>query len=191
MRKVIFDIETKNTFAEVGTRDPTLLDLSLVSIYDSETDTITSYLEENLGNLWPILERADVLVGFNSDHFDIPILNKYYPGDLNTIKSLDLLTEIRNSLGRRIGLDAIAEATLGIRKSGHGLQAIEWWRNGEIDKLIKYCEQDVKVTKAVYDFARENGFLQFRADDGLRKIPLDTSSWDTPKEASMTHTLPF
>jgi DEAD/DEAH box helicase domain-containing protein len=191
MRKIIFDIETKNTFAEVGTRDPSLLDLSLISIHDSETDSISSYFENELGKLWPILEHADVLIGFNSDHFDLPILNKYYPGDLGNIKSLDLLVEIRNSLGRRIGLDAIAEATLGIRKSGHGLQAIEWWRNGELDKLRLYCEQDVKVTKSVYDFARENGYLKFRADDGLRKIPLHTEEWDTPQEKSITHTLPF
>lgn len=191
MRKVIFDIETKNTFAEVGTRDPSLLDLSLISIHDSETDSITSYFEEDLGRLWPIIERADVLIGFNSDHFDIPILNKYYPGDLLNIKSLDLLAEVRKSLGRRIGLDAIAEATLGIRKSGHGLQAIEWWRNGERDKLQKYCEQDVKVTKSVYDFAQENKYLKFRADDGLRNIPLNTKDWDTLEEKSITHTLPF
>jgi predicted PolB exonuclease-like 3'-5' exonuclease len=191
MRKIVFDIETKNTFAEVGTRDPALLDLSLVSIHDSETNLITSYFEEDLGNLWPILEYADVLIGFNSNHFDIPILNKYYPGDLANLKSLDLLVEIRNSLGRRIGLDAIAEATLGTRKTGHGLQAIEWWRNGEIEKLRLYCEQDVKVTKAVYDFAQENGYLKFRADDGLRKIPLNTELWDTPNEKSITHTLPF
>lgn len=191
MRKIIFDIETKNTFAEVGTRDPSLLDLSLISIYDSETDSITSYFEEDLGHLWPIIERADVLIGFNSDHFDIPILNKYYPGDLANIKSLDLLVEIRNSLGRRIGLDAIAEATLGIRKSGHGLQAIEWWRNGELEKLQHYCEQDVRVTKSVYEFARENQYLKFRADDGLRKIPLNIQNWDTLEEKSITHTLPF
>lgn len=191
MRKVIFDIETKNTFAEVGTRDPSLLDLSLISIHDSETDSITSYFEEDLGRLWPIIERADVLIGFNSDHFDIPILNKYYSGDLLNIKSLDLLAEVRKSLGRRIGLDAIAEATLGIRKSGHGLQAIEWWRNGERDKLQKYCEQDVKVTKSVYDFAQENKYLKFRADDGLRNIPLNTKDWDTLEEKSITHTLPF
>lgn len=191
MRKIFFDIETKNTFAEVGTRDPALLDLSLISIYDSGTESISSYFEEDLGSLWPIIEKADVLIGFNSDHFDIPILNKHYPGDLTLIKSIDLLTEVKNSLGRRIGLDALAEATLGIGKSGHGLQAIEWWRNGELEKLRAYCEQDVKVTKAVYDFAKENGYLLFNSDDGKRKIPLDTRSWDEPLESSMTFTLPF
>lgn len=191
MRRIIFDLETKNTFAEVGTRDPSLLSMSIISIYDTHTDEISSYFEEDLPKLWPIVEQADALVGFNSDHFDIPILNKYYPGDLSQIKSIDLLASIRESLGRRIGLDAIAEATLGIGKSGHGLQAIEWWNNGELDKLQSYCEQDVKVTKAVFDYALENKHLKYRAEDGVRTFPIDTSDWNTLNDATITHTLPF
>src|SRR4030066_2550848 len=114
MRKIVFDIETKNCLSEVEK-----IDLALVAIHDSLTDSYSSYLEEELVKLWPILEHADMLIGFNSDHFDIPILNKYYPGDLTKIKSLDILKEIKNSYGRRFKLDNIAEATLGKKKSGH------------------------------------------------------------------------
>src|SRR3989344_3979345 len=104
MRKIVFDIETKNFFPDVGKNDPSLLDISIVAIYDSENDSYSSYLEEELPKLWPILERADMLIGFNSDHFDIPLLNKYYPGDLTKIKSLDILKEIKNTYGRRMRL---------------------------------------------------------------------------------------
>ena len=90
MRKIVFDIETKNFFQDVGKNDPALLDIALVAIHDSLTDSYSSYLEEELPKLWPIIERADMLIGFNSDHFDIPLLNKHYPGDL---------TKIRNSMG--------------------------------------------------------------------------------------------
>ena len=100
MRKIVFDIETKNFFNDVGKNDPSLLDIALVAIHDSETDSYSSYLEDELVKLWPILERADMLIGFNSDHFDIPLLNKYYPGDLTKIKSLDILKEIKDSYGR-------------------------------------------------------------------------------------------
>jgi len=191
MRVVTLDLETKNTFADVGARDTTLLDLSIVSIHDSETNSLSSYLEEDLGKLWAILERTDVLVGFNSEHFDIPILNKYYTGNLHEIKSIDLLAEIRNSLGRRIGLDAIAEATLGVRKSGHGLQAIEWWKNGEISKLREYCENDVKVTRALYDYALANQALKYKSEDGIRSIPIDTRHWLESNGSSLTFTLPL
>ncbi|HRH25707.1 MAG TPA: ribonuclease H-like domain-containing protein, partial [Parcubacteria group bacterium] len=130
MRKIVFDIETRNVFSDVGKNDPTLLDISLVGVWDSETDAYTSYLQEDLSLLWPILERADMLIGFNSDHFDIPLLNKYYPGDLTKLKSLDILKEIYKTYGRRMKLDQIAEGTLGKRKSGNGLEAIEWWKKG-------------------------------------------------------------
>jgi len=191
MRKIVFDIETKNIFQDVGKNDPVLLDLSLVGVYDSETDKYTSYLEEELPELWPLIEKADVLIGYNSDHFDIPLLNKYYPGDLTHIKSIDLMREIKKSLGRRISLDAIAEATLGKNKSGHGLQAIVWWKNGEIEKIRKYCLDDVKITKELYEYTLKNGVLKYKDYGTLRDIPINTSSWETAETAAMTHTLPF
>src|SRR5690606_30898416 len=104
MRKIVLDIETKNFFNDVEK-----IDLSLAAIYDSETDSYSSFLEDELKDLWPILERADVIIGFNSDHFDIPVLNRYYPGDLTKIKSLDILSEIKNACGRRMKLDQLAE----------------------------------------------------------------------------------
>ena len=191
MKKVILDVETKNMFSEVGGNDPTLLDMSLVCIYDSETDTYSSYLEEELPNLWPILERADLLIGFNSDHFDIPLLNKYYLGNLTQKKSLDLLVEIKNVLGRRVKLDTVAEATLGVKKSGNGLQAIEWWRKGEIDKVRHYCIDDVRITKEIYDYARKNGHLKYKDWDGIKELKLDTSKWEEKKSGAVTQSLPF
>jgi len=191
MKKIVFDIETKNAFQDVGKADPVLLDVSVVCIHDSETDTYSSYLEEELPKLWPILESADMLIGYNSDHFDIPILNKYYPGDLTHIKSLDLLKEIRSVLGRRLRLDSVAEATLGTKKSGSGLQAIEWWRKGEIEKIKKYCLDDVRITKGVYDYARKHNLLKYKDLNQVREIKLDTSNWEEKGDVSITHTLPF
>lgn len=191
MRKIVFDIETKNVFADVGKNDPALLDISIVGVYDSETDSYATYLEEELPKLWPIIERADILIGFNSDHFDIPLLNKYYPGDLTRLKSLDILKEIHGAYGRRMKLDQIAEGTLGKKKSGHGLDAIEWWKRGEIDKIRNYCLDDVRITKEIYDFALENNKLTFKEGGKLYEIKLDTSSWEKPSDSKLTFTLPF
>lgn len=191
MRKITFDIETSNLFQDVGSNDPAKLALSVVCIHDSETDSYSSYFEEDLKKLWPILERTDMLIGYNSDHFDIPLLNKYYPGDLAKIKSLDLLKEIQASLGRRIKLDDVAEATLGKKKIGHGLEAIVWWRNGEKDKVVKYCVEDVKITKELYEFAKLNGLVKYKDHGLLKDIKLNPQNWDTKEEKVMTHTLPF
>lgn len=191
MRYVVFDLETQNIFQDVGSSDVTALDISVGSFYDSETDIYTTLAIDELSKAWPILERADALVGYNSNHFDIPLLNKYYPGDLTTIKSIDLLESIRESLGRRLRLDSVAQATVGAKKSADGLQAVRWWREGKIDEIKKYCEQDVRVTKKVFDFARANGHVFFK--DGYRKkeIVLDTSTWENKEDSSMTFSLPF
>ena len=191
MRIITFDIETKNIFQDVGSNDPAALDISVVCIHDSLDDSYQSFLEQDMGKLWAIIEQADALVTWNGDHFDIPLLNKYYPGDLTRIKSLDLMREVQQKLGRRLKLDTVAEATLGTKKSGHGLDAIEWWKNGEIDKIIKYCIDDVKITRQLYDYALQNKSLKYRDNGVLKEIKLDTSKWGELEPFSMTFTLPF
>jgi DEAD/DEAH box helicase domain-containing protein len=188
MRRITLDIETTSSGNII---DPATLELSVVCIHDTSTDAYTSYTIPELPSLWPILEKADLLVGYNSDHFDIPILNKYYAGDLSTIASLDLLAEIKNVLGRRLKLDSVAEATLGRKKAGSGLDAVKWWEAGEYEKVKKYCIEDVRITKDVYEFALKNSYLKYSNFGEIRKIPLDTSKWESGKKTSMTHTLPF
>jgi DEAD/DEAH box helicase domain-containing protein len=191
MRKIVFDIETKNMFSDVGTNDPAALDISVVGVYDSVTDRYDTFLENELKLLWPIVEKTDLLIGFNSDHFDIPLLNKYYPGDLTKIKSLDLMKEVKNSLGRRIKLDTLAEATLGKKKIGNGFQALEWWKRGELDKLRAYCIEDVRITKELYNHALAHKSLKYLDGKAIKDIKLETGHWEEPAKSAMTHVLPF
>lgn len=192
MRYVVFDLETQNIFQDVGSNDPTALDISVATVYDKGTDLFTTVTIDELDKLWPIIERADALVGYNSNHFDIPLLNKYYPGDLSVIKSIDLLEEIRKSLGRRLRLDSVAQATVGAKKSADGLQAVRWWREGNIADIKKYCEQDVNVTKKIFEYALEHGHVKFKDGHRKQEIPLDTSTWLTKEdETALTHSLLF
>ena len=194
MRKITFDIETRNLFQDVSSTESTDLDISVVCIHDSLTNEYSSFLQEDFPKLWPIIEQADMLITFNGDHFDIPLLNKYYSGDLTKIKSLDLLAEVKKVLGRRIKLDTIAEATLGIKKSGQGTDAVTWWKNGEIEKVIKYCIDDVKITKDIYDYALANNKLKYKdffSSGEIKDIKLNTSNWEKADDNTMTFTLPF
>jgi len=189
MRIVTFDIETSNWMRHTGTSDPADLSIAIVGVHDSENDRYTSYTERELPSLWPVLERADVLVGYNSDHFDIPLLNKYYPGDLTRIKSVDLMKEVYASLGRRLKLDALASGTLGVGKIGDGSQSLKWWKAGEVEKVREYCLKDVELTKRLFDFALQHGKLKYRELGKTRDVLLDTSQWLTPAGGAMTFTL--
>ncbi len=192
MREITFDIETANAFPTLSRNDLSRMELAIVAIHDSETDTYSSYSKEELGKLWPIIESADVLIGYNSDSFDIPLLNNYYPGDLTKIRSLDLLVEVQNALGRRLRLQSLAEGTLKVGKSGDGLQSVRWWQEGLYDKVREYCIDDVRITRRLYDYALEHGALKYKDLKDTRTINLDTSHWqENGDRNAFTHTLPL
>ncbi len=190
MRAITFDIETKMTSFVGGRLDINQMELTVVGVHDSSTGEYTSYLMEDLPKLWPVIEGADMLIGFNSDTFDIPLLNRYYPGDLTKIRSLDLLSEVYKALGRRVRLQSLAEATLGKSKKGDGLQAVKWWDEGLYDKVREYCIEDVRITRELYDYAKEHGHLKYKDLNQKRETKIDTSSWESPSEGhALTHTL--
>ena len=191
MRVVTFDIETTGNFSR-GSWKPEDLELTICCVHDSVTGEYYSYLKEELPKLWQLLEDTDVLVGYNSDHFDIPILNKYYPGDLARIRSLDLMKEVQGVIGRRIKLDSLAEGTLGKKKIADGRQAIRWWNEGNIKKLREYCLKDVEITRQVFEHALEHGHLKYKELGTKKEVKLDTSNWLTHAGGSaLTKTLGF
>ncbi len=189
-KEIVLDIETQNTFQEVGSYDHTKLLISVVGVYFYETDEYRCYEVEELKELWPRLEHADRIIGYNSIGFDMPVMNNYYAGDLLKLPQLDILAEIHKALGFRLKLDDVAAASVGHRKSGHGLQAVEWWRNGEKEKVKAYCLDDVKVTKDVYEYGLKYKALAYEDRLGQRKgIPVDF----TPKKivSTINLTMPF
>lgn len=190
-KQIVLDIETYGNI-----RDMSSLIVTVASIYEYEHDTYRSFEEKELGQLWPILERADLLIGYNSQFFDIPILDKYYPGDLTRFPHLDLLVRIKESSGKRFKLDDVAKATLGIQKSAEGLQAIKWYEEGKMEEIKQYCEQDVKVTKELYDFGREQGTISYPTLTG-EQLPLpvnfkyDEAVSQAATSSTINMTLPF
>ncbi len=186
MRKIVFDIETRNIFQDVGSNNPEDLDISIVGLYDYETNKYESFAQEEFPKMWPYFQKAEQLITFNGFYFDIPLLNKYYKkaglGDLNHKLSLDLFKEVRNTNGRWLKLDKIAEGTFGQRKSGTAFDAIIWWREGKVDEIRKYCVQDVKLTKEVYEFAIKNKKLMFKEGQFVKEVKLDTKHWEPVAE---------
>lgn len=164
-KEVVLDIETDGL---IGANNA-MPKITLIGVYYYETDEYASYLEHQFNELWPRLERADRIIGYNTKGFDLPVMNSYYPGDFLTFQNLDLLEVIHASLGFRLKLDAVAQATIGAGKTGHGLQALEYFRKGELDKLRDYCLMDVKITKEVYEYGRQHGHVCYLDRAGAKK----------------------
>lgn len=189
-REVVFDIETYGNI-----RDQASMKITVVSVYEYEYDRYRSFGEGELTQLWPIFERAERIIGYNSEHFDVPILNKYYAGDLSRIPHLDLLKVIKDMSGSRYKLDDIAKATLQIQKSADGLAAQKWYEEGRIDDIKRYCEQDVRVTKEIYEYGRKNKMLYYHTLTG-ELAPIAVNFDPSPQGAAqavtgMNMTLPL
>jgi len=185
MLQVILDVETKKTFDQVGGFFPDRLGISFVGVCVRDGFTgkgeMQSYFEQDLPDLFPLLERADVIVGFNVDQFDMQTFVPYYAGDVAQIPTLDLMIRIKDSIGHRIGLDAVAQETLGIGKSGSGLDAIKYYQTKQLDKLRDYCLQDVAVTRDIYDHGLKTGKVKFK-NKWNRLIDCEVDFSFTPKK---------
>ncbi|MBU4421856.1 ribonuclease H-like domain-containing protein [Candidatus Parcubacteria bacterium] len=185
MNEIVLDIETQNTFQETGRRDCKLLKLSLLVTYHYNTSEYKVYFEKDLPRLWNELLSAERIIGYNLNGFDYPVLNNYAPYDLLKLPTLDMMDEVQKSLGFRIKLDSIAQGSLGAGKSGNGLDAVRFWKEQKLEELEKYCRQDVKVTKEIYEYGKQNGILRF--DDYLtgekREIKVDFNPQDKKSSA--------
>lgn len=160
---IYLDLETQFLADEVGGwGNIPDMKIAVVCIYSSREDKFYSFTEKQVPELIEKLKEATLIVGFNIINFDYRVIQPYTDFDLNTLKTYDILTEVYKKLGYRISLQNFAEATLGSSKSADGVQSVEWYRAGEIQKVIDYCQQDVKVTRDLYLKLKKNGFLSYR-----------------------------
>jgi DEAD/DEAH box helicase domain-containing protein len=177
MKLVVFDVETKKAFDEVGGYFPEKLGVSISGVYfnDGEgQEFYKGYREEEFPEMFKLFERADRIVGFNTISFDMPALQPYYVGNLLSLPNFDIMAEVEKVIGHRVSLDALAKETLGEQKIGHGLDALTYYHEGNWELLEKYCLQDVKVTKMLYDYGLEHKKLMFKNKwNSLIEVPVD------------------
>lgn len=190
-KEVFFDVETKKIFSEISTDDPGDLGVSIVSVYSRELNTdlteskgkMESFWEEDFDKMWPIFQDADRIIGFNSIGFDVPALKPYTNFPFEKLSHFDIMYKFKDVAGRRISLDSLAKETLDTEKIDVGLNAVLYWKKHDkesLAKLKKYCEEDVYITRDIYDFALRNKHLLYKDKwNTLRKVELD---FTYPKE---------
>jgi hypothetical protein len=168
---VIIDVETKKTFREQP--EPSKLGISVAVCYNYADKTLTSYFEDELPKLFHVLERASCIIGYNSKSFDIPVLSGYYNGNTEVFAQFDILEDIREKIGRRLALNDVILATLNKKKTGHGLQAIEFYKKGMFTELAQYCSDDVDLTRQVFDWGVKYGEIYYNTEKGKQIIKVN------------------
>src|SRR5258708_23880004 len=161
--KIILDLETQKSFEDVGGFGKNhLLKVSVVGVYSYLQNKYLTFEENQLYRLGELLSEADQIIGFNTINFDYQVLQPYLNFKLADIPSLDILQEVEKIIGHRVKLDNLAQMTLGAGKSGDGLQALKFYKLGQMEELKKYCLDDVRITKELYDYVLKYNKLLYK-----------------------------
>ena len=169
MSIVYFDLKTKYLADAVGGWDYIdRLELAVAVTYNTARGDFAHYTEDTVGALIDELSQANLVVGFNLLRFDYTVLRPYTTHNLHQLPTLDIQQHLYRRLGHRVKLDSCARATLGVTKSGDGIQSVQWFRAGHIDKVICYCEQDVDIVRQLHEYGRANKHI-YITDGSLRR----------------------
>ena len=171
----MFDVETQRSAQEVGGwHRAELMRVSVAVLYESDGERFTAYTEDTIGRMIERLFALDLVIGFNNKRFDNRVLSRYTGRDLGALPSFDILEAITGRLGYRLSLDRLAERTLRVQKTGDGLLALQWFRQGEMARLTDYCRRDVVITRDLFLFGLRQRYLLFCNKAGAEvRLPVD------------------
>jgi len=172
---VYFDLETQKSAEEVGGWDKMRdMRMSIGVTYSTARGSYQVYAEADVTQLLTDLQRADLVVGFNNLGFDYEVLHYYTVIDLRQLPTLDMLVEVKKTLPHRLSLDAIAHATMGVEKTSEGLQAIQWFRQGKLLEIARYCCYDVKITRLIHEYGAAHKQLFYTNKFGAKlSVPVN------------------
>jgi DEAD/DEAH box helicase domain-containing protein len=169
-RVLYFDLETQKSAEDVdGWGNIHLMGLAVGVVWDSLEQKYFSYLQNEASKLVEKLRTANLVVGFNVKKFDYGVLQPYADFDLHEITTFDMLDDIKIKLNHRLSLNHLAENTLNSKKSADGLISLQWYKEGKIDKIVEYCQQDVKVTRDLFEYGEKHGYIKYKTRSGVAK----------------------
>jgi uncharacterized protein len=153
---VFLDIETTGLSAKYH-------DITVIGLFDGiNTKTMIKNINLDYKALKEELQKYKLIVTFNGASFDIPFINKTYPGLLPNIPNFDLKVAT-NRLNLKGGLKKI-ERKLGIKRRKivtefNSGDALTLWRMYKttgndyyLNLLIEYNEEDIINLKTIADY---------------------------------------
>jgi len=154
-----YDIGAKTPDGSIGTfKDPARLGLT-VACTQLGSDQVRDWMAEDLVELRAYLAGCDLIVGFNTIRFDLNLIAGVGEGgqrwlDCISGRLVDIFLDVQDAVGRvkGTGLKPIAKYTLGHEpdEDVEGKYAPELWRLGRRMEVIRYCRDDVKITRGLF-----------------------------------------
>jgi DEAD/DEAH box helicase domain-containing protein len=173
---IVLDIETISDNPNDIVIKPEDQRMTYTGVIQYESGEEIDIWENDLEKLRKILYETDLIIGYNIIWFDIPVLAKYLGQELNQLPMLDLMAAAKEAIGYRPKLNNLANAMLDRGKLGSGSDAGKYYLGGQLDELKKYCLEDVRLTRDVYDYGKKYGKIKYFDKNGfIREAKIDWS----------------
>jgi DEAD/DEAH box helicase domain-containing protein len=173
---IVYDLEIEKDIEEVGGWDAAAkgaAGISCASSYSYATGEYSIWFRDNYAGLREQLNSASLVVGFNHMRFDNNVVHSVI-GDLAIKDNYDILRQVQKACGgmhKGYKLTDLCSRTLGARfiKSMSGEFAPQLFKEHRIGQLAHYCQRDVFLTRKLFEFIIDHGYV-ISAEE--RKLPV-------------------
>lgn len=161
--QLVFDIEANNLLDKVDT----LWCIATIDEHGNERSFGPSQVKDGLD----YLQQADMLIGHNIVGYDLPALYKMFPDFKFGGKVLDTLictrlmfptVKDKDFIERRENMPTKLYGSHSLKAWGHRLgdykDEYEAGFDEYCDEMLEYCEQDVRVTAALYKLIKQQNY---------------------------------
>jgi len=163
-----------------GWGDKKGMGISVISVFDYDAGFPRIFMKDNIEELWKLMDKTDIIAGFNSAHFDNQLIAAH-GYQVPKEKTYDLFLEIKEAAGagkyaKGYNLENCCQVNLGYGKSGDGELAPKLWQQGYFGAVADYALRDIMISKALLDLCIAQPILD-PGNPGTRifvKNPLDT-----------------
>ena len=170
---VVFDCEIKEVVdgVQVTWDDKDKMGVSVACAYDYLTGDNIVFMDDNIDELVKRLNTAELVIGFNIDQFDCPLLNANCVTQLiKDLPTWDLLLHSRYAHGwsknirfpSGLKLDNHLKGTFGsnMMKTESGGDAPLMWKQKETGRLVSYCLADVRRERILFESVIQSGLFK-------------------------------
>lgn len=132
-----------------GWGDHAGMGISVIAAFEYVHGFPRIFFKDNIEELWALMDRAAIIVGFNNKHFDNKLMAAH-GYEIPEEKSYDLFLEIKEAAGahtfaKGYNLDNCCLVNLGYQKSGHGEFAPKLWQQGYFGAVADYALRDIML----------------------------------------------
>ncbi len=215
MKIAVFDLETKlkpgkvgkEEGAECGWNEKDKMGISVGVSFDYVSGEYKTFLDDNIMELWELLNDMDVITGFAIRMFDIPLLvatvinivgeparkNIEAKGEELISKSYDILPVSKSAAGvTQFTKGYKLDQHLGLMyphmlKTASGAMAPVMYKEGRMGELISYCVADVHRERLMFEHCWYAGWLKTEG----HPEPYDVERPQAMIGAAMDDRLPF